>query len=342
MNSLPIHLMGHLTGRETLNEHQQKLYLRLQNFCLDAPGGAIPFAAKLACEQSWSVAKSERVIDEYRRFLFLALEADHPVSPSRAVDLAWHQHLLDTRSYWQEFCPQVLGQPLHHTPSRGGEEERQRMVEWYLRTLASYRSFFGEPPPADLWPAVDRPAAESQAAAPQRRRRVGHRWGMLLASLLIALGLGGCQAGYQHFPFSLNGPSFLLLYLAIAGGAFLAVLTMHTIWGEQACAGDVIVVGSLWTLGTVRIVQGLSLHRPVAFLFIAQVWVTFFLIKALANNLVPNNDRADWSEGLTNSRNGRDDRRGCSSGLGSSSSTSCGGGGGGCGGCGGCGGGCGG
>jgi hypothetical protein len=92
------------------------------------------------------VAKSERVLGEYRRFLFLAMAAGHPVSPSRAVALAWHQHLLDTRSYWQEFCPRVLGQPLHHTPSRGSEEERQRLGERYRRTLTSYRACFGEAP----------------------------------------------------------------------------------------------------------------------------------------------------------------------------------------------------
>jgi hypothetical protein len=104
--------MGDNTSSEVLTDHQQELYLRLQSYCFDAPGGAVSFAAKLACEQGWSAAKSERVLGEYRRFLLLALEAGHPVSPSRAVDLAWHQHLLDTRSYWQEFCPRVLGRPV--------------------------------------------------------------------------------------------------------------------------------------------------------------------------------------------------------------------------------------
>ena len=173
--------MGDLTSSEVLTNHQQDLYLRLQSYCFDAPGGAVTFAAKLACEQGWSAAKSERVLGEYRRFLLLALEAGHPVSPSRTVDLAWHQHLLDTRSYWQEFCPRVLGRPLHHTPSRGGEEERQRLGESYRRTLASYRAFFGEAPPADLWPPAEAPvsvppAAEAPAAAPRPPRRVPHRW----------------------------------------------------------------------------------------------------------------------------------------------------------------------
>jgi hypothetical protein len=295
--------MGDLKGCEVFTDHQQELYLRLQNYCFDAPGGAVTFAAKLACEQGWSVAKSERVLGEYRRFLFLAMVAGHPVSPSRAVDLAWHQHLLDTRSYWQEFCPRVLGQPLHHTPSRGSEEERQRLGKRYRRTLASYRACFGEAPPADLWPAAVSPAAVPPAAgppadvplaaAPRPPRRVPNQWGILLASVVLALVLGGCKAGYQNFPFSLSGPDFLLLYLVVAGGALVAVLAMHKLWGEQAWAGDVIVIGGVWLLGAVRIFQGLSLNRPVVFVFFAHVLATIFLFKALANDLVPKYDKGD-------------------------------------------------
>jgi hypothetical protein len=246
------------------------------------------------------------VLGEYRRFLFLAMEAGHPVSPSRAVDLAWHQHLLDTRSYWQEFCPRVLGQPLHHTPSRGSKEERQRMWERYRRTLASYRTFFGEAPPADLWPAAVPPAAVPLAAAPRPPRRVPNQWGILLASLVLALVLGGCKAGYQNFPFSLNGPDFLLLYLVVAGGALVAVLAMHKLWGEQAWAGDVIVNGGVWILGAVRIFQGLSLNRPVVFVFFAHVFATIFLFKALANDLVPKYDKGDLRKARDDGGGGSD------------------------------------
>ncbi|MCE2838867.1 MAG: hypothetical protein LW834_18260, partial [Cyanobium sp. 49614_E6] len=254
--------MGDLTSSAMLTDQQQDLYLRLQNYCFDAPGGAITFAAKLACEQGWSAAKSERVLGEYRRFLFLAIAAGHPVSPSKAVDQAWHQHLLDTRSYWQEFCPRVLGQPLHHTPSRGGEEERQRLGECYRRTLASYRAFFGEAPPADLWPAALPPAAEApvampQATAPRLPRRMAHRWGMLLASLVIALVLGGCKAGNQSFPFSLNGPAFLLLYGVVTVVGCLEVKRQHKRRGLNARPLGVIVIGGVWLLGVARLLQGL-------------------------------------------------------------------------------------
>lgn len=299
--------MGDLKGCELFTDHQQELYLRLQTHCFDAPGVAVTFAAKLACEQGWSVAKSERVLGEYRRFLFLAMAAGHPVSPSKAVDQAWHQHLLDTRNYWQEFCPRVLGRPLHHTPSRGSEEERQRLGERYRRTLASYRAFFGEAPPADLWPAVVPPAAEPLAAAPLHLRRLPHQWGMLVtSSLVLALVLGGCQAGYQNFPFSLNGPDFLLLYLVVAGGALVAVLAMHKLWGEHAWAADVIVIGGVWLLGAVRIFQGLSLNRPVVFVFFAHVFATIFLFKALANDLVPKYDRGDLRKARDDGGGGSD------------------------------------
>ena len=307
--------MGDLTSSEVLTDHQQELYLRLQSYCFDAPGGAVAFAAKLACEQGWSAAKSERVLGEYRRFLFLAMEAGHPVSPSRAVDLAWHQHLLDTRSYWQEFCPRVLGRPLHHTPSRGGEEERQRLGESYRRTLASYRAFFGEAPPADLWPAAEAPvsvppaavapAAEAPAAEPRPPRRVPDRWGMLLASLVLALVLGGCKAGNQHFPFSLNGPAFLLFYGVVTVVGCLEVKRQNKRWGLKARPWGVVVIGGIWLLGVARLLQGLSLGRPVGFLIIALIFVTLTLIATMFTSLwLDPKDRPDPRGGQTDGGGG--------------------------------------
>jgi len=269
--------MGDLTVTQVLTPNQRELYARLQAWCFDPPDGAIPFVVKLSREQGWSMAKSERVIGEYRRFLFLALEAGHPVSPSRAVDLAWHQHLLDTRRYWEEFCPRVLGRPLHHTPSRGGEEERQRMGEWYRRTLASYRALFGERPPSDLWPP-----AEPPVAPPRPPRRVPHRWGILLGSLAFALMLSGCQAGAQHVPFSLSGPAFLLFYFGLAAAACLAVVAMHkTCSKDVTYVGSVLLFGGLWLLGAIRFLHGLSLHRPVGFLLLAMIGVSLALIFVL-------------------------------------------------------------
>ena len=95
------------------NKHQQ-LFTKIKTFAFDKPGTKFTFAQRLARENGWSIEYTNRVIEEYRKFIFLAVVAEHLVTPSEQVDRVWHLHLTYTRSYWNEFCPNVLGQPLHH------------------------------------------------------------------------------------------------------------------------------------------------------------------------------------------------------------------------------------
>lgn len=127
------------------------LWARLEEMKLDAPGASLTFAARLARENGWTMQHTHDVITEYRRFLYLAARAGHPVTPSDAVDQAWHLHLVYTRHYWGVLCKDVLGFELHHGPTLGGEHEQAKFSDWYQRTLDSYRDVFGEPP-ADVWP----------------------------------------------------------------------------------------------------------------------------------------------------------------------------------------------
>lgn len=127
---------------------------RLESFSVDQPGCQLTFAARLARENGWSLAQAERVVVEYKRFLYLAAVAGHAVTPSEAVDQAWHLHLCYTRSYWQDLCEQTLGFPLHHGPTQGGRAEDEKFVDWYQKTLESYRHHFGEAAPAEIWPEV--------------------------------------------------------------------------------------------------------------------------------------------------------------------------------------------
>ena len=122
-----------------MNPSQVELYRRVQAFHFDPDDATYTFAMRLAKENGWTPAFTQRVIEEYRRFAFLAAAAGHPVSPSDAVDQAWHLHLVYTRSYWDEFCGKVLRTPLHHDPSSGGRAERAKFDDWYARTLRSYR-----------------------------------------------------------------------------------------------------------------------------------------------------------------------------------------------------------
>ncbi len=135
---------------------KDELLLRLESFEIDQPGVSFPFTSRLARDQGWDRGFARRVTGEYKRFLWLAMRAGHPVTPSEEVDEAWHLHLCYTRSYWDELCGKVLGKPLHHGPTEGGRAEDEKFVDWYGRTLDSYRLHFGEEPPADIWPPVGR------------------------------------------------------------------------------------------------------------------------------------------------------------------------------------------
>lgn len=134
-----------------MREPEHPVWQALQGYAIGPPDAALPFAARLARENRWSADFAERVIGEYKRFCFLAVTAGHQVTPSDAVDQAWHLHLAYSRDYWQRFCPEALGVDLHHGPTAGGKAERARYFEQYAQTLKSYEATFGLPP-SDIWP----------------------------------------------------------------------------------------------------------------------------------------------------------------------------------------------
>jgi hypothetical protein len=138
---------------------------KIEAFAFDAPGDVITFEDKLIRETGWTRHFAGRAIAEYRRYLLLAAEAGHPVSPSPAVDEVWHLHLLYTRSYWERLCPDLLGFPLHHEPANGTADDRSKLNDWYARTLESYARIFETPPLAELWPAKPRADAHQRVDA---------------------------------------------------------------------------------------------------------------------------------------------------------------------------------
>ena len=90
-----------------MNSDTQALWHRLSNFQLDEPGVTLPYSKRLAQENGWSQDFTDRVIDEYKKFLFLAKTSHRPVTPSKAVDQAWHLHLTYSRSYWDILCERL-------------------------------------------------------------------------------------------------------------------------------------------------------------------------------------------------------------------------------------------
>lgn len=166
----------------------------LSHYTVGPEDAALPFVARLARENGWTPDFAARVFDEYRRFCFLAATAGHAVTPSDAVDQAWHLHLTYTRDYWRRFCPEALGRELHHGPTRGGGDEQNRFFVQYAQTLKAYEDAFGAPP-ADIWPDARRRLIDDP-----RARRVHPRDALIVpkswilpcfAALALLLALGG-------------------------------------------------------------------------------------------------------------------------------------------------------
>ena len=128
------------------------LWEKISAFPLDDPSAGFRFSERLARENGWSEHFTAGVLLEYRKFLYLCAASGHAVTPSDAVDQAWHLHLCYTRSYWQDLCRDTLGFELHHGPTKGGYSERTKYADWYRRTLSSYLEAFGEDPPEAIWP----------------------------------------------------------------------------------------------------------------------------------------------------------------------------------------------
>jgi hypothetical protein len=161
-----------------------ELFARIAEFKFDEEHAESSYTARLARGNGWAMLYAARVIEEYRKFVFLTIAAGHMAVPSDQVDQAWHQHLLYTRS-WSDFCANVLRRPLHHEPSKGGADEQSRFRTGYAQTLQSYRSFFGEPP-EDIWPN-----AELRFGKDLYYRRVNVKQMFVISrSWLPALGIG--------------------------------------------------------------------------------------------------------------------------------------------------------
>jgi hypothetical protein len=151
-----------------MNEHQpipladDDLWYRLESFKFDNPLAEYSFSNRLAKENRWSHYYALKVIDEYRKFLYLCCIGSQAVTPSEAVDQAWHLHLCYTRSYWIDLCKNTLQHDIHHNPTEGGGEQAELFRKQYSYTLDLYTKTFGSKPPSDIWLPVERRFTETR------------------------------------------------------------------------------------------------------------------------------------------------------------------------------------
>jgi uncharacterized protein (TIGR04222 family) len=224
-----------------MSPNAKSLLTAIEAFDIDGLGpSALTFTTRLARENGWSRTFAARVVNEYKRFVYLAMTAGRPVCPSEQVDAAWHLHLTYTRSYWDRFCGEVLGRPLHHHPTRGGTNEADKHRRMYTETLAAYREAFGREPPADIWPPVDVRFGDDLHHVAVNTR---HNWVIpkaavrragIVAAAVMLVGVG-CGAGGN--PFDLKGIAFLTEFfwpLLIAA----VILGLVIRWKMKGSVGD--------------------------------------------------------------------------------------------------------
>jgi hypothetical protein len=109
------------------------------------------FAGKLRRKLGWDARFALRALDEYRKFVFLGVTGDAPVTPSKVIDQVWHEHLLFTKPY-REFCRDVLAHDFDHHPELVPvDTQTETFSQQYEETLRRYVQEFNVLPPPDIW-----------------------------------------------------------------------------------------------------------------------------------------------------------------------------------------------
>ena len=109
------------------------------------------FANKISRKLDWTTGFAISAIDEYKKFLYLGIVSDFPVTPSSVIDRVWHEHLLFSRAY-REFCRDVLGRDFDHNPELLPSDDQTGIFQaQYEATIALYTAEFRVKPPAQMW-----------------------------------------------------------------------------------------------------------------------------------------------------------------------------------------------
>lgn len=91
----------------------------------------------------WTAADAAHCLKLYKNFIFLQKKhRDFHLVPTREIDEFWHNHILYTKNYFED-CQQIFGHYLHHEPA-SPQEDKQRLIDDYLKTKQLYWEEFGE------------------------------------------------------------------------------------------------------------------------------------------------------------------------------------------------------
>ena len=222
-----------------------KLWRRIEAHDFEPHDQALTFTHRLARDHGWDLGFARSLVNEYRRFCFLAVASGRAVTPSEEVDAVWHQHLTFSRDYWKSWCRTALRTDLHHDPTRGGAAEQTRFAAQYAQTLAIYEAYFGPPNPV-AWPGTaDRFRSRSRYVTVDRDRtillpiwpalkRLARRLGGTLGlSSVLATLLPTSARALPLDPFDWTAEPFLGLYVVVILVGVALVVTIQRRLGSD-------------------------------------------------------------------------------------------------------------
>jgi hypothetical protein len=159
------------------------------------------FEQRLVDECNITDASAQRLVEEYRRFLYLKAIDGGTLSPSKRVDQAWHLHIATPGVEWTRFCNEVLKCQIEHRTGLSAAEAGSS----HDRLFDLYRREFNQDPPGDIWPG-----------AREIRRRAIAAGLSIAAFLFLAATFVAHVFLHSHFVTSLFGILFVVALLFAA------------------------------------------------------------------------------------------------------------------------------
>jgi hypothetical protein len=109
------------------------------------------FTDKLCRKFGWKKHFALKALWEYKKFVFLGITSPFRVTPSKIIDMVWHEHLLFSAGY-RRFCTDIIQQDFDHHPELVEIDSQTEAFQLqYAATMELYQMEFGIIPPPEIW-----------------------------------------------------------------------------------------------------------------------------------------------------------------------------------------------
>lgn len=147
---------------------KKELWLRLKNYSFDhvvqvqlmdeirekfggEKASKRAFRDKLVRRFYWSEDFAKKAVNEYLKFIYLALTTNYAVTPSKVIDQVWCEHILFTQGY-KKFCEEVIERPFDRHPELlSGNMQSGIFNAQHQNVLVLYKNEFNVEAPEDVW-----------------------------------------------------------------------------------------------------------------------------------------------------------------------------------------------